>query len=190
MIAGVTTPAVIDMNARTILFLILLMSLFGNAHAAKCKFEVQEANHVESKRLVLFRGATIGLMGYFGVKDGERYIRGLFGSNFKARAMFTADTPLELIMVDNRTVTLNVVTETISSKLKFGHIITGTRDAHPVYSVTPEQWSALQAEPIASLRLNYDVKGERRTEARDVKKKHAQRIMDAIACVSGEGDDN
>ncbi len=176
------------MNARIMLLLIVVLPFAGSAYAAKCKFEIQEADHVESRRLVLFRGATIGLMGNFGIRNGERYLRGLFGSNFKARAMFTADTPLELMLTDDRTVSLSVVTETISSKLKFGHIITGTRDAHPVYSLTPEQWSALQASPIVSLRLNYDVKGERRTEAREVKKKHAGRIIDALACVSAERD--
>ena len=171
------------MNTKTILLLMIVLPFAGNAHAAKCKFEVQEADHLESRRVVLFRGATVGLLGYFGAKSGEYYLRGLFGSNFKARAMFTAETPLDLILADDRTLTLDIVTETISSKLKFGHIITVTRDAHPVYSVTPEQWSALQESPIVGLRMPYDVKGERRTEVRDVKKKHAQRIMDAISCV-------
>lgn len=176
------------MKATKTLVVLITLQFAGAAHAAQCKFEVQEADHVESHRLVIFRGATVGLLGYLGVKNGEYYLRGLFGSNFKARAMFTADTPLELTLADDRTLRLDVVTEAISSKLKFGHIITASREAEPVFSVTPEQWSTLQEIPIARLHMSFDIKGERKSELREVKSKHAQRIMAAIACVSQESE--
>jgi hypothetical protein len=176
------------MNAKTILLVLITLLLTGGAHAAKCKFETQQVDHVESRRLILFRGATVGLGGHFGMKNGEYYLRGLFGSNFKARAMFTADTPLELTLADDRVLTLDVVTEAISSKLRFGHIITASREAEPVFSVTAEQWSVLQESPIVSLHMSFDAKGERQSETRDVKSKHAQRIMAALECVTQEGD--
>jgi hypothetical protein len=136
----------------------------------------------------LFRGATVGLGSQFGVKSGEYYLRGFFGSNFKARAMFTAATPLELTLADDHVLTLDVITEAISSKLKFGHIITASREAEPVFSITLEQWTALQESPIVNLHMSFDVEGERQSETRDVKSKHAQRIMAALMCVTQEAD--
>lgn len=184
----VLTMAAMAMNTKTTLLLAITLIFAGGADAASCKFEFSEAGHVESDRLVLFRGATIGLMGHFGVQDGEHYLRGYFGSNFKGRVLFTEETPLKLTLADNRTLALNVVTEVLSSKMKFGHIITVTRDAEPVYSITPEQWSALRESPIVTVHMPFEAKGERQTEIRDVKSKHAQRIMEALKCVAQEVD--
>ncbi len=175
---------------RSLLLILATLSFAGGAHAAKCKFETQEADHVESRRVVLFRATTIGLLGYFGLKNGEHYLRGVFGSNFKGRVLFTAETPLELALADGRTLTLDIVTEEMSSGLHFGHIILVTRDAHPVFTVTPEQWNALRESPIVNLKMSFDAKDERQTQDREVKGKHARKIMDAIACVdqaSGAG---
>jgi len=176
------------MNTKTILVGLIALLLSGGAHAAKCRFEVQKVDHVETSRLVLFRGATVGLGGQFGLKSGQYFLRGFFGSNFKARAMFTEDTPLELTLADDRVLTLDVLTEAISSKLKIGHIITASREAEPVFSITPEQWGALQDSPIVSLHMSFDVKSERQSETRNVKGKHAQRIVTALKCVTQEGD--
>jgi hypothetical protein len=174
------------MNAKTIILVLITLLLTGGAHAAKCKFEIEQGNHVESRKLILFRGLTVGLGGQFGVKNGQYYLRGFFGSNFKARAMFTADTPLELTLADDHVLTLDVVTEAISSKLKFGHIITASREAEPIFSITREQWTALQKSPIVSLNMPFVVKGERQSEIRNVKTKHAQRIMTAVKCITQE----
>ena len=78
----------------------------------------------------------------------------------------------------------------MSSGLHFGHIILVTRDAHPVFTVTPEQWSALRESPIVNLKMSYDAKDERQTQDREVKGKHARKIMDAIACVDQAGGNN
>jgi len=180
--------ALIDMNTKTIFLVLITLLLSGGAYAAKCEFEIQQVEHVESRRLILFRGATVGLGGQFGLKSGQYYLRGFFGSNFKARAMFTADTPLDLTLADDRVLTLDVLTEATSSKLKFGHIITASREAEPIFIITPEQWVALQESPIVSLHMPFDAKGERQSEIRNVKSKHAQRIMAALMCVTQEGD--
>ena len=171
---------------KTLLLVLATLPFAGEAHAAKCKFEMQEAEHVESRRVVLFRAMAIGLLGYLGQKNGEYYLRGVFGSNFKGRVLFTTDTPLELTLADGRTLTLDVVTEEMSSGLHFGHILLVTRDAHPVFTVTPEQWNALRETPIVNLRMSFELKEERQTEDREVKGKHAQKIMAAIACVDRE----
>jgi hypothetical protein len=176
------------MNTKAVLVGLITLLLSGGAHAAKCKFEVQQVDHVESARLVLFRGATVGLGGQFGLKSGQHYLRGFFGSNFKARAMFTEDTPLELTLADDRVLTLDVLTEATSSKLKFGHIITASREAEPIFSISPEQWVALQESPIVSLHMSFDAKSERQSETRKVKRKHAQRIVSALKCVTQETD--
>jgi len=173
----------IEMKATTVFLLLFALLLSSGACAAKCKFEIQQTDHVESRRLVLFRGATVGLGGQFGLKDGQHYLRGFFGSNFKARAVFTSDTPLKLTLADDRVLTLNVLTEAISSKLKFGHIITASREAEPIFFLTLEQWVALQESPIVSLHMSFDVKGQRQSETRKVKSKHAERIMAALMCV-------
>ena len=176
------------MNTKAVLVGLITLLLSGGAHAAKCKFEVQQVDHVESARLVLFRGATVGLGGQFGLKSGQHYLRGFFGSNFIARAMFTEDTPLELTLADDRVLTLDVLTEATSSKLKFGHIITASREAEPIFSISPEQWVALQESPIVSLHMSFDAKSERQSETRKVKRKHAQRIVSALKCVTQETD--
>ena len=180
-----TRPAA---RLASILFTLIFLPLAGGAHAAKCKFETQEADHVESRRVVLFRATTIGLLGYLGLKNGEYYLRGVFGSNFKGRVLFTAETPLELTLADGRTLTLDIVTEEMSSGLHFGHIILVTRDAHPVFTVTPEQWNALREDPIVNLKMSFDAKDERQTQDRAVKSKHARKIMDAIACIDQASD--
>jgi hypothetical protein len=172
------------MNSKTLLLVLTALSLPGGALAARCKFETQEVDHVEAKRVILFRGATVGLGGYFGVNGGRYYLRGLFGSNFRGRVTFSVETPLELTLADNRTLTLDVVTEATSSKMKFGHIITVSRDAEPVYLVTAEQWEALRKTPVVRLHMPFHAKGERQSETRDVKSKHAQKIMDAVECVT------
>ena len=164
--------------------LVLTLMLFADrAQAAKCKFEIEETGHVAHRRVVLFRGATVGLGGQFGMKDGEYYLKGFFGSNFKGRATFTADTPLELTLADERTLSLDVITEATSSKLQLGHIITASREAEPIFTVRREQWLALSEQPIVSLHMSYDVEGERHSEVRDVKGKHADKIMAALDCV-------
>lgn len=174
------------MSMRSRVFLTALnVAIFSSAgHAASCKFEIKQDDQIESRRLVLFRGATVGLGGAFGFKDDLYYLRGFFGSNFKARATFTTDTPLELTLADGRRLTLRVATEAISSKIKFGHVITVSREAEPIYSVTPEQWTALRESPLVRLEMPFHVKGERQLESREVKSSHAQRISDALECVS------
>lgn len=172
--------------SKTLLLVLATLPFAGEAHAAKCKFETREADHIESRQVVLFRAMTIGLLGHLGLKNGEYYLRGIFGSNFKGRVLFSAETPLELTLADGRNLTLDIITEELSSGLHFGHIILVTRDAHPVFTVTPEQWSALRESPIVNLKMSFDAKDERQTQDREVKGKHARKIMAAIACVDRE----
>ena len=171
---------------NSLVFVLFALPFASGAHAAKCKFETKEADHVEARRVILFRGMSVGLMGYFGFNNGEYYLRGLFGSNLMGRARFTSETPLELTLSDGRTLTLDVVTEATASRLKIGHIFLASRDAQPVFSVTPEQWSALRDTPIVNLQMAFDVERERQIEDRKVKGKHARKIMAAIACVDRE----
>ena len=173
---------------KKILIVLAALPLADVANAAKCKFDIEEADHIETRRVVLFRGATVGLGGKFGVQQGEYYLRGFFGSNFKARASFTAANPLELTLADGRVLSLEVVTEATSSKLQFGHIITSSREAEPVFAVSREQWSALMEHPIVSLHMSYEAKGERKSENRKVKGKHADKIMAALTCLAQASD--
>jgi len=183
-----TVQEYIAVNTKTILLVPIILLLTSGASAAKCKFEIKQVDHVESRRLVLFRGATVGLGGHFGVKNSQFYLSGRFGSNFKARATFTKKTPLVLTLADGRALSLDVITEAISSKLKFGHIITGSREAQPIFLVTSEQWRALLESPIVSLYMPFDIEGERQSETRNVKNKHAKKIIAALECVTQESD--
>ena len=79
------------MDFRTTILVLAGLLIAGGSQAADCKFEIEEVDHIEAPRLIMFRGATVGLGGQFGVKDGENYLRGFFGSNFKARALFNAE---------------------------------------------------------------------------------------------------
>ena len=169
-----------------LLALVVCLILAATSQAAKCRYEIEEADHLESRMLILYRGAITGMAGHFGVKQNQRYFQGRYGSNFKGRASFTAETPLVLNLDDGRTLTLEVMSEAISSKIRFGHVITVAREAKPVFTVTPDQWQALLTNPVSSLHMSFFVGDERHEVSRDVKPKHAQKIQAAMACVLPE----
>lgn len=174
------------MKTAIVIFILTMLSLAGGAQAAKCKFEIEEADQIESRLLLLFRGGLVGLSGHFGLRNGKPYLKAHYGSNFKARAQFSEDTPLELHLADGRNITLDVISDA-SAELQFGHIITGSRVAQPLFAITAPQWDALLESPIVRLHMAFDAKGERRSETRDVKDKHAKRIMAALECIVQEG---
>ena len=171
--------------------MLVVLAVFqsGSLEAAKCKFEIDEPGHVESRMVLFFRGGLVGLQGFFGIKDGERYLRGLYGSNFKAKAHFFEETPLQLTLADGREITLDVIVDA-SAKLQIGHYITVSRQAEPFFAVTDDQWTALQESPIVGLHMTFDAKGERRSETREVKSKHAEKIQAALECVAQSSSDD
>ncbi len=173
---------------KTLILVFITLLLVEAAHAAKCKYEVEQVDHVESRMLILFRGGLVGLAGYFGEKNGQPYLKGRYASHFKGRAQFTAENPLKLILADGRTLTLDVISDAISSKLRFGHIITASREAQPIFTITAKQWHALVENPIISLSLSFDVEGKRHSTTRDVKDKHAKKIQAALKCVMLAGE--
>lgn len=173
------------MKTTIVSLTVLSLSLAGEVQAAKCKFEIDEGHQIESRLLLLFRGGLVGLSGQFGIKDGKPYLKALYGSSFKASAQFSEDTPLQLHLADGRTLTLNVISDD-AAKLQIGHIITATREARPLFAITEQQWNALLESPIVRLLMTFDAKGERRSEERNVKPKHAEQILAALKCINQE----
>jgi len=162
---------------------IIVLLMASPVYAAKCKFGIEKPGHVESKMLLVFRGMTVGLQGYFGVKDGETYFRGRYASNYKARENFTEETPLELTLADGRTLSLEVISGD-DADIQFGHLITVSREAQPVFTVAEAQWQALLESPIVALRLSFEVADGYRSRESKVKARHAAKIQAAMECVT------
>lgn len=62
----------LTMKTTLQLLILLSLSVTSTSQAAKCKFEVEEPGHVESRMVLLFRGGLVGLHMTFDAK-GERH---------------------------------------------------------------------------------------------------------------------
>lgn len=166
---------------RTMIAVVLCI-LAMPAFAQRCKLEVETGSQIESKLLIIFRGGTVGLAGYFGISDGVPYLRGSYASQFRARAEFTTETPLVLKLANGETLELAVNIDA-RAKLTFVGAAFGNRQAQPVYAISDRQLATLAEIPITSLTLNFIVDGEQRSTDREVTSKHAEKIIEAIGCL-------
>jgi hypothetical protein len=133
--------------------LILALSLLSTtAFSQNCKLKTTDADgQVESKILVLFRGGIVAMGGYFGIKDGQPYLRTRYNSQFKGRASFTSETPLTFTLADGQQVELPVIDEE-RSRLSIIGAAFNNRVAQPVFAITKEQVATLSRSPIVSSR--------------------------------------
>ena len=172
------------MSFRRISLLAMFMAsmVAAPAWAQKCKYEVETDTQLESRLLIIFRGGTVGLAGYFGVLDGQPYLRGSYASQFRARAEFTADTPLELVLANGDSMTLPVNT-TSEARLRFFGAALNNRQAEPIFSLSQDQLHTLADTHVVGLTMNFVVEGEAQSTEREVKPNHAERIADAVSCL-------
>ena len=168
---------------RKLLLAGLMSSIVATpALAQRCKYEVETDAQLESKLLIIFRGGTVGLAGYFGVLDGRPYLRGSYASQFRAKAEFTSETPLELLLANGDSMTISVNT-TSEARLRFFGAALNNRQAEPIFSLTRNQFEVLANTAIVGLTMNFIVEGEAQSTQREVKPKHAERIAEAITCL-------
>ena len=167
---------------RYFLAALISSTVAAPALAQKCKYEVETDAQLESKLLIIFRGGTVGLAGYVGVLDGQPYLRGSYASQFRAKAQFTADTPLELVLANGNSMTLPVNT-TSEAQLRFFGAALNNRTAEPIFSLTQDQLETLAENHIVGLTMNFIVDGEAQLTEREVKPNHAERIAEAVACL-------
>ena len=158
---------------RSYLLAALMSSMVAApALAQKCKYEVETDTQLESRLLIIFRGGTVGLAGYFGVLDGQPYLRGSYASQFRAKAQFTAATPLELVLANGNSMTLPVNT-TSEARLRFFGAALNNRQAEPIFSLSRDQLET----------MHFVVEGAPQSTEREVKPKHAERITEAVTCL-------
>jgi hypothetical protein len=171
---------------RLILAAIFVTILAAPAFAQRCKYDVETESHRETGYFLMFRGGIVGLGGHFGVRDGEGYLRGRYPSQFKARAEFTAETPLEIALDNGEMLTLKVISED-RARLRFFGAAFNNREAEPVYALSPANFGVLATNRITSLKLNFVVDGEEQSTEREVKQKHAENIVEALRCLDPPG---
>jgi hypothetical protein len=162
--------------------LLILCSLSTTSFAQDCKFKTETETQVESKILVLFRGGVVAMGGYFGIKDGQPYLRTRYNSQFKGRASFTAETPLTLKLANGQEVELPVIDEE-QSRLSIIGAAFNNRVAQPVFGMTREQVSVLSESPIVSLTLRFMADGTLQSDVREVSGGNGQSMLQVIRCL-------
>ncbi len=163
------------------ILIVLLVFILPTTTEAKCKYVIEEANHVETKLIQLKSKWTKAISARLGKVDGDFYLIVRVQSAGK-RFSFDADTPLVLNLSGNVPLTL------IPSKAEVAHrtilgLALNHKKSETLYTVEKSVFQTLRTTGILSIDLHYKHKSELGIEHFDIGDKMMRRTREYAGCV-------